>query len=196
MLVDQKEEDLGEIKLRFSDETALVKRIQEHLSLFVVLFAEIESLRKRVKDKEREVEDVRRSSLAPFRSWSGLAFVNSTQHITAKQHHNITTNNTITSLYNIDDIAISKERNRFRPHSWGKQNWNPHHLGLAYSERPSTPHLWSPYSRITHRKTHLPSEEEHSYRSTTQTKDSVLLQNQRRLQRKNKTKGYFYRPLH
>ena len=68
VLVDQKEEDLGDIKLRFSDETALVKRIQEHLSLFVVLFAEIESRRKRVKDKEKEVEDVRRSSLAPFRS--------------------------------------------------------------------------------------------------------------------------------
>jgi hypothetical protein len=34
----------------------------------VVLFAEIESLRKRVKDKEQEVKDVRRSSLAPFRA--------------------------------------------------------------------------------------------------------------------------------
>lgn len=67
-LVEEKEEDLSELKLRFSDEAALVKRIQEHLSLFVVLFAEIESLRKRVKDKEREVEDVRRSSLAPFRN--------------------------------------------------------------------------------------------------------------------------------
>lgn len=68
VLVEEKEQDLGEIKLRFSDEAALVKRIQEHLGLFVVLFAEIESLRRRVKDKEKEVEDVRRSSLAPFRS--------------------------------------------------------------------------------------------------------------------------------
>lgn len=51
--MQEKEEDLNELKLRFSDEAALVKRIQEHLSLFVVLFAEIESLRKRVKDKER-----------------------------------------------------------------------------------------------------------------------------------------------
>ena len=72
VLVEEKEQDLGEIKLRFSDEAALVKRIQEHLGLFVVLFAEIESLRRRVKDKEKEVEDVRRSSLAPFRSWLGL----------------------------------------------------------------------------------------------------------------------------
>jgi SMC interacting uncharacterized protein involved in chromosome segregation len=68
VLVEEKEEDLGEFKLRFSDESSLVKRIQEHLALFVVLFAEIESLRKRVKDKEKEVETVRRSSLAPFRN--------------------------------------------------------------------------------------------------------------------------------
>jgi hypothetical protein len=38
------------------------------LALFVVLFAEIESLRKRVKDKEKEVDEVRRSSLAPYRN--------------------------------------------------------------------------------------------------------------------------------
>ena len=46
---------------------ALQRRINEHMALLVVLFAEIESLRKRVKDKEKEVEDVRRSSLAPFK---------------------------------------------------------------------------------------------------------------------------------
>ena len=50
-----------------SDEAALQKRINENMALMVILFAEIESLRKRVKDKEREVEDVRRSSLAPFK---------------------------------------------------------------------------------------------------------------------------------
>jgi hypothetical protein len=55
------------LRLRFTDEVSLQKRISEHLALFVVLFAEIESLRKRVKDKEKEVEDVRRSSLAPFK---------------------------------------------------------------------------------------------------------------------------------
>ena len=37
------------------------------MALFVVLFAEIESLRKRVKDKEKEVEEVRRTSLAPYK---------------------------------------------------------------------------------------------------------------------------------
>ncbi|MBS1889655.1 MAG: hypothetical protein JST59_00050 [Actinobacteria bacterium] len=64
----EREEELSELRIRFSDEAALTKRINEHLALFVVLFAEIESLRKRVKDTEKEVNDVRRSSLAPFRN--------------------------------------------------------------------------------------------------------------------------------
>lgn len=68
MLVQQLEEEIAEIRVRFVDQNALEKRIKEHLTLFVVLFAEIESLRKRVKDKEREVEQVRRSSLVPFMS--------------------------------------------------------------------------------------------------------------------------------
>lgn len=32
-------------------------------------FVEVESLRARVFEKEKEVEDVRRSSLAPYRRW-------------------------------------------------------------------------------------------------------------------------------
>lgn len=60
-------EEIGEMRLRMTDEVALQRRINEHMALLVVLFAEIESLRKRVKDKEKEVEDVRRSSLAPFK---------------------------------------------------------------------------------------------------------------------------------
>ena len=39
------------------------------MALMVVLFAEIETLRQRVKDKEKEVQEVRRSSLAPFKAW-------------------------------------------------------------------------------------------------------------------------------
>ena len=35
-----------------ADQIALEKRINEHLALMVVLFAEIETLRKRVVDKE------------------------------------------------------------------------------------------------------------------------------------------------
>ncbi len=47
---------------------ALQKRINEHMALMVVLFAEIETLRKRVKDKEEEVKEVRRSSLLPLKA--------------------------------------------------------------------------------------------------------------------------------
>jgi len=54
-----------DVRLRLSDESSLQKRINEHLSLMVILFAEVESLRKRVVDKEKEVEKVRRSSLSP-----------------------------------------------------------------------------------------------------------------------------------
>lgn len=46
---------MEEVRLRLSDEAALQKRINEHMALMVVLFAEIESLRKRVKDKEKEM---------------------------------------------------------------------------------------------------------------------------------------------
>lgn len=37
--------------------------------LSVQLFAEVESLRSRVKDKERQVDEMRRSSLAAYRNW-------------------------------------------------------------------------------------------------------------------------------
>ena len=66
-IIEGQKEEISELRLRMSDEAALQKRINEHMALMVILFAEIESLRKRVKDKEREVEDVRRSSLAPFK---------------------------------------------------------------------------------------------------------------------------------
>ena len=59
------EEQTKDIRLRLSDETALQKRISEHLGLMVVLFAEIETLRNRVREKEKEVVEVRKSSLAP-----------------------------------------------------------------------------------------------------------------------------------
>jgi predicted Holliday junction resolvase-like endonuclease len=38
-----------------------------NFNIFKTSFAEIEALRARVMEKEKEVEDVRRSSLAPFR---------------------------------------------------------------------------------------------------------------------------------
>ena len=47
------EEQTRDIRLRLTDETALQRRISEHLSLMVVLFAEIETLRNRVREKEK-----------------------------------------------------------------------------------------------------------------------------------------------
>lgn len=64
----ERDEEISELRVRFSDENALTKRINEHLALFVVLFAEIESLRKRVKEKDSEIGEMRRSSLAPYRN--------------------------------------------------------------------------------------------------------------------------------
>lgn len=40
-IMEQQKEDLGELRLRLADESALQKRINEHMALFVVLFAEI-----------------------------------------------------------------------------------------------------------------------------------------------------------
>ena len=56
------------MRLKLADDIALQKRINEDMALMVVLFAEIETLRMRVKDKEKEVEEVRRSSLAPLKA--------------------------------------------------------------------------------------------------------------------------------
>ena len=58
--LDRKSKDLEthieELNARMADQIALEKRIQEHLSLFVLLFAEIESLRSKVSEKDREIE--------------------------------------------------------------------------------------------------------------------------------------------
>lgn len=50
---EQQAQDLEELRLALSDQSALQKRINEYMALMVVLFAEIESLRHRVKDTER-----------------------------------------------------------------------------------------------------------------------------------------------
>jgi hypothetical protein len=59
--------DLNDTRLRLTDHVALNKRIEEHMALFVVLFAEIESLRGRLTNSEQECEEVRRTSLVPLR---------------------------------------------------------------------------------------------------------------------------------
>ena len=52
-LNEQHSADLEELRLALADQSALQKRINEYMALMVVLFAEIESLRRRVKDTER-----------------------------------------------------------------------------------------------------------------------------------------------
>jgi hypothetical protein len=49
------EQEIADMRIRYVDEASLHRRLNEHLTLFVVLFAEIESLRIRVKEKEKEV---------------------------------------------------------------------------------------------------------------------------------------------
>ena len=44
-------------------------KLEEQLVTMVLLFAEIDSLRMRLIEKEKEVQEVRRSSLAPYRKW-------------------------------------------------------------------------------------------------------------------------------
>lgn len=47
------EEQILQMRLKLSDDISLQKRINEHMALMVVLFAEIETLRNRIKDKEK-----------------------------------------------------------------------------------------------------------------------------------------------
>lgn len=60
----------GELKVNLVGFTQLRVRYEEQLVLMVIVFSEVESLRSRMKEKEREVEEVRRSSLAPYRKWN------------------------------------------------------------------------------------------------------------------------------
>ena len=45
-------QDLSDTRIRLTDNNSLQKRIEEQLGLFVVLFAEIESLRARLANTE------------------------------------------------------------------------------------------------------------------------------------------------
>ena len=67
-MVEQLREEIKELRLVLSQDHAFERRVREQLSLIVILCAEIESLRRRVEEKEREVEDVRRESLVPFKA--------------------------------------------------------------------------------------------------------------------------------
>jgi hypothetical protein len=67
MIIEQQENELKLWRLQFADGNHNNKRIQELHCMMCLCFVEIESLRARVIEKEREVDEVRRSSLAPYR---------------------------------------------------------------------------------------------------------------------------------
>lgn len=60
---DQKTE-LDQWRFKYAEHSSLHHRLQEQLALLVLCFAEIETLRNRVKEKEAETEQVRRSTIA------------------------------------------------------------------------------------------------------------------------------------
>ena len=59
--------EIEDLRLKLADMATLEKRLQEQLGLMVVLFAEIESLRRQLSERGREAEDARRDSLTPYR---------------------------------------------------------------------------------------------------------------------------------
>lgn len=67
-LISELETENAQLKLSLVNINDLQLKIQDLLMLSVQLFAEIESLRSRVKDKERQVDEMRRSSLAAYRN--------------------------------------------------------------------------------------------------------------------------------
>ncbi|CAD8195139.1 unnamed protein product [Paramecium pentaurelia] len=61
------DDELRQWRMQYADEGSIIKKLQDQLQIIVVLASEVESLRMRLHDKEQEVEDVRRSSLAPYK---------------------------------------------------------------------------------------------------------------------------------
>lgn len=57
-------EELAELRLGIAEDNYLQRRINEDLGLFVVLFAEVEALRARVRAQEEELEEVRQQNIA------------------------------------------------------------------------------------------------------------------------------------
>jgi hypothetical protein len=56
--------DLKDLRLRYTGDNYYEQRLKENLGLFVLLFAEVESLRGQIKTKNTEVEQSRRTSIA------------------------------------------------------------------------------------------------------------------------------------
>lgn len=68
LLINELETENSQIKLKLVNINDLQLKITNLLMLCVQLFAEVEALRSRVKDKEKQVDEMRRSSLAAYRN--------------------------------------------------------------------------------------------------------------------------------
>ncbi|CAD8085664.1 unnamed protein product [Paramecium primaurelia] len=66
---ENKEQDLElrQWRMQYADQGFFIKQLQDQLCMIVVLISEIESLRSRLLEKDLEVEEARRSSLAPYK---------------------------------------------------------------------------------------------------------------------------------
>lgn len=60
-------DDLERLKLRFSETLSIEKRHEQFCMSFVLMASEVESLRSRVLEKDREVESMRKSMLMSAR---------------------------------------------------------------------------------------------------------------------------------
>lgn len=67
ILLEKNNVEVAEWRMKYVEYSNMAAKIQEHLVIFCVLFAEIESLRYRVLEKEREIDEVRKSSLALYK---------------------------------------------------------------------------------------------------------------------------------
>lgn len=68
MIKEELNQENNLLKYQHVRYTDIEKKYNDILGTMVLLFAEVESLRGRMKAKDKEVEDIRRSSLAPYRS--------------------------------------------------------------------------------------------------------------------------------
>ncbi|CAD8098166.1 unnamed protein product [Paramecium sonneborni] len=63
----QQDTELKQWRMQYADQGFFIKKLQDQLCIIIVLVSEIESLRSRLLEKEHEIEETRRSSLAPYK---------------------------------------------------------------------------------------------------------------------------------
>ena len=63
VIIDENNKELEQWRYKYVEYASLTKVLNENLLIFVLLFIEIESLRRRVTEKQEEVDSLRNSSL-------------------------------------------------------------------------------------------------------------------------------------